>query len=437
MRYHLENIAKVREADIEISGISVVAGDNATGKSTISRGLMALFSLSTNMSELIQYERAASVAMFVKENAKVVDSELEVWNMPRPYALGAWRILMNDDFWRDEQEFLSWIEKYFGLESDSKVRIGWCSGRMAERPGFGEFFSRVRQKVRDVMASPSAEYERHVCVKVLNTAYDSQWRNILAGSADYSIRLSEDAREWAVCSAGGNVVNVALDRSQIFPSVFYLEPIHLLEMAERREANGRYVAGASDSVRMIAAEPPTDLTLEMQRNLDDARHVLDGIAGVIHGRLRQRKDKIVFEEAGTSEGRDVSIINMASGMKSMASIIRVIENGTLQRGGLLVIDEPESNLHPQWQVDFARFLVLLHRDLGIRLLLTTHSPYFLKAIQTYSDLAGVGPQCRYYQMLPDEGLGGFRSHDRTLNARPIFESMAEPYARLRYGENHA
>jgi len=97
MRYHLENIAKVREADIEISGISVVAGDNATGKSTISRGLMALFSLSTNMSELIQYERAASVAMFVKENAKVVDSELEVWNMPRPYALGAWRILMNDD----------------------------------------------------------------------------------------------------------------------------------------------------------------------------------------------------------------------------------------------------------------------------------------------------------------------------------------------------
>ena len=39
MRLTLKNIAKVRKADVEINGITVIAGENDTGKSTVGKAL--------------------------------------------------------------------------------------------------------------------------------------------------------------------------------------------------------------------------------------------------------------------------------------------------------------------------------------------------------------------------------------------------------------
>ena len=43
MRITLKNIAKVKTADIDIKGITVIAGDNNTGKSTIGKALYSVF----------------------------------------------------------------------------------------------------------------------------------------------------------------------------------------------------------------------------------------------------------------------------------------------------------------------------------------------------------------------------------------------------------
>ncbi|MFS2056435.1 AAA family ATPase, partial [Variovorax sp. CT11-76] len=43
MKINIKNIGKVKEADIEINGITVLAGENSTGKSTISKALFSTF----------------------------------------------------------------------------------------------------------------------------------------------------------------------------------------------------------------------------------------------------------------------------------------------------------------------------------------------------------------------------------------------------------
>ena len=45
MRVKINNVGKVKNADIEINGITVVAGENVTGKSTISKSLYAFLEL--------------------------------------------------------------------------------------------------------------------------------------------------------------------------------------------------------------------------------------------------------------------------------------------------------------------------------------------------------------------------------------------------------
>ena len=46
MKISLNNISKVKKADIEIKGITVIAGENNTGKSTVGKALWSIFNLS-------------------------------------------------------------------------------------------------------------------------------------------------------------------------------------------------------------------------------------------------------------------------------------------------------------------------------------------------------------------------------------------------------
>ena len=43
MKISLNNISKVKKADIEIKGITVIAGENNTGKSTVGKALWSIF----------------------------------------------------------------------------------------------------------------------------------------------------------------------------------------------------------------------------------------------------------------------------------------------------------------------------------------------------------------------------------------------------------
>lgn len=43
MKLLLKNIGKIGEASVEIHGVTVIAGENNTGKSTVGRALFAMF----------------------------------------------------------------------------------------------------------------------------------------------------------------------------------------------------------------------------------------------------------------------------------------------------------------------------------------------------------------------------------------------------------
>lgn len=59
-------------------------------------------------------------------------------------------------------------------------------------------------------------------------------------------------------------------------------------------------------------------------------------------------------------------------------------NGYLNEETILVLDEPESHLHPEWINRFAEILMLLIKEAGIHILLTTHSPNLLLALNVYA-----------------------------------------------------
>lgn len=61
MKLSLRNVGKIREAEVEINGITVIAGENNTGKSTVGKALFAVFNGLYNSDEKVVLERANNV----------------------------------------------------------------------------------------------------------------------------------------------------------------------------------------------------------------------------------------------------------------------------------------------------------------------------------------------------------------------------------------
>ena len=63
---------------------------------------------------------------------------------------------------------------------------------------------------------------------------------------------------------------------------------------------------------------------------------------------------------------------------------------------MLILDEPESHLHPEWQNILAEIIVLIVKEFDTHVLLTTHSPNFLMAIEAFSKKHNLIEKTNYY-----------------------------------------
>ena len=61
MELKISNVGKIDSAEIEIKGITIIAGLNGTGKSTVSRSLFAMFHSFSNMSRKINLEKMYAI----------------------------------------------------------------------------------------------------------------------------------------------------------------------------------------------------------------------------------------------------------------------------------------------------------------------------------------------------------------------------------------
>ena len=86
---------------------------------------------------------------------------------------------------------------------------------------------------------------------------------------------------------------------------------------------------------------------------------------------------------------------------------------------VLIWDEPENHLHPEWQIRLAA-LLMEQAKAGVPVLLTSHSPYFIQAIRYFADKM-------HMNSLTDEQKDGTCVlSDCTDDLNKIFFKLAQP-----------
>ena len=68
MKLIIKNIGKLKNAEVEINGITVITGENNTGKSTVGKVLWSVFSSFYKINEQIAIEKQESIEKIIFNN---------------------------------------------------------------------------------------------------------------------------------------------------------------------------------------------------------------------------------------------------------------------------------------------------------------------------------------------------------------------------------
>lgn len=443
MEFEIHNVAKVREAKIRLDSVAVIAGPNGSGKSTIAKGLMALRDTFRSLSHYAAHKRATDLLnTFFGFRAREAANAPGALPLPRSVhfmAIGLAPIeqpelLCSDTFWEnaeDVSDFFAWNE----LRQQTSEPLPHPEALAA--------YDTLKTQILNWLHDPehSAEaYQAFVVKTALVRAYCRQIDFLGAAAASVFVLREDDGSVVARVENGAMIPcenNVAVGSD-----TYYLEPRHILdEFTQRAEiwlSSGRPKARyGGDSAPTWADFAQTirnaDPTLEEFQRQEVRNALLGKMLATLNGQLTKQNRDLVFDDR--SVAGQIQIPNVASGIKSMALIARAIENGWIREQDLLIIDEPESNLHPEWQIRFAEWLVDLSDKLGLRLLLNTHSPYFLRAVEHFCGRETMIGKLHVYLMKQDCDENGsrlptFSAHDVTADIGQVYRTMAKPFEEL-------
>lgn len=444
MRIVLNNIAKVGYADIDISNITVIAGYNGTGKSTVSKAVYSMMFPFCDMDKKIEYEFRKSLryAMQDVSNYKI---DYMVFNFLGEKLVNYYYLdehLINRDE-KIREDIYNTLHKFYNISHSSFSRINQYDDADGNTTVFDStdletITDEIFQKVKEVLSNDKSMYlHRILRLSVLNM-FGNQVRN-LKNSDDASIFLLDDydklIDEIDIMNNENDSVS-SMKSSIIFSSGYkavYIEPISiwndintgkmehlLLYNNDVKEHYGNNLANLLRKDRSVEEAMSAEEYADRVKKMSGLNEILESVIG---GKIINSEDGFEYRENGIS--KNIAIENLSSGLKCFLVIQRLIENGSLDRGDVLIIDEPEVNMHPKWQVIFAEILVLLNKDLGIKVLLNSHSPYFVRAIEVNAGKYDFADKVKYY-LMEQQDNGSYASRDVSTCVDDIYKYMYEP-----------
>ena len=149
------------------------------------------------------------------------------------------------------------------------------------------------------------------------------------------------------------------------------------------------------------------------------------------------KDRMRFVEKTFKHQKNIKVIHMAedgipfypNGWKLWSERVQeiLLKNNRLDSNTILVIDEPEVHLHPKWQIKYAEFLILISKKLGVRMLLNSHSPYFIRALDVYGEEYKFQDFIKFYTLFQDTKRISTKVVELNKDLSSIFKLLMEPY----------
>lgn len=416
MELYLKNIGKVAEAKIEIKGITAIAGENDTGKSTVGKALFSIFNSFYEVEEQIKKERRVSIVSVLQtiyHNASFSASSNMIGI--EEYAQ---EILDKMQIYKDDSELLKEDMRNMFYESSRAKTL------FLDKINFDD----AAMRVWEILNVSDSDILTSVISNKISAEFDGQLLNLYDNS-DGTILLKIKNEEFAVtvsaASVSVNGINNCLHTEAVYiDDPFVLDSVSFLHI----NWNYNYLDHRTQLKNQLAFRKKDSRLVDEIVIEKKFKKIYDMISSVCGGSIvRQRNMRVGYQIENSD--KTLSVKNLSTGLKTFVILKTLLTNGTITNNGTIILDEPEIHLHPEWQLLFAELIVLMQKEFNMHILLNTHSPYFLRAIQVYSAKYGMSDMCRYYLSEADKE-GKAYIHDVTDDIDKIYQKLSRPLQQL-------
>ncbi len=409
MEVFVKNIAKIREATIELNGITVIAGENNTGKSTIGKILYSVFLSMNNIKTRVFRYRVESVfqQIFFSLQRSLIDVDpFSIGNLNEKHALEkAEKLVENINEFKGN---ISEIEKFIKDGMEEKLEVIELSLRIDE-----------------ILNVSDSDVFKQILGSKLNSEFHKQINNFLYKDELGEIILKEIGQNDITINVKENkVVELKNAIDLVDTNAVYIDDPFVLD-----NLGGRFMydfGRKSDLIRSLENIYEGENPVKGVINEGKFEDVMKKVNSVCSGTVISSSGEFFYRSNELDE--NINIKNVSTGLKTFIILKTLLLNGTINENCVVVLDEPEIHLHPKWQLLFAEIIVLLQKQFGMKILVNTHSPYFLEAIDVYTRKHEVDENCKYYLTRVEKEVSYI--DDVTGNIREIYKKMAEPFKKL-------
>ena len=407
-RFILRDYHAIQEADITINGITVMSGINGCGKSTLSRWLYYIIKGSTDFEDNLLRAYIQKLNSLVSRMLFVC-RDIEILKR------------INDRLGDSTQDKLYEIqEKLRHINGYSQQQVELALGL------FLQASSMITDALLRNLDEKIPEARKRRIMRYLDI--DITDNNIQQAVDDFSTRMSR---------IGNKLTSSLYQDIELRSTQRFLETLD--QQFNTKDDRPSYVQLEEDGVNLIDEhlsnlynlrnaiyiDTPMSVTSDTSSNIFwnalremimkgekenksiEVKKLLLRIKILLDGQVFLEKKDDPFNSpklryVSSDQQVNIKLNEVATGFKTFSYLQRLLENGYLNEETLLMIDEPEAHLHPQWIVEFARMLVLLNKTLGLKIILASHNPDMVSAIHDIAHKEGVLDNTHFYVAQPSD-----------------------------------
>ena len=414
MKLSIRNIGKLKEADVEINGITVITGENDTGKSTVGKVLWSVFNSFYKVYEQIEKERIDFVNEQIYSYIRNLDKSDNVKKKTLDMATD---IIQNYSiYYRNEENIKSYIIKKF------KENNYFIDNERTEEliASIYTILNIIDTQIISFIIDEklSVEFNEEIINKKIGKgSFANIELNIRNKILNFNIEEGIDVAGEFVENLKGDIDDFDLATEAVFiDNPFIIDDIE--NIFEQKKKNYR-----QHLVSKLYYNRNENIIKKMYVN-EKLEKIYKKLNSIASGKITIKNLDVYYKDSEI----EINAKNLSTGLKTFAIIKMLLQNGTLEENGTIILDEPEIHLHPEWQLKFAELIVLLQKEFSMHILLTTHSPYFVSAIEVFSEKYKIDDKCKYY-VAENKGNSGIIK-DITGNTNIIFKKMARPFQDL-------